>query len=275
MIATLKRSLWVGIGAIVTVSAFLAPVVVSQKVSAVDYVDESGNVKICHRTNSVTNPYRVESPNLSAVDGVGNGDHFKKHQGPLVTSQAEAEALKNPEGADEESTKWGDIIPPVADHDGLNWTAEGQAMWNNGCKYVTPPELPRDAAVVLSATKATCDVAETLKFDTLTHATYTSGDVAGTAGPKSYSVTFTAEQGHLFADGKTTATLQGTLAGKSTAPSCETGDVLGDTTPTPTSTPTQLPNTAGEAGVAVVVGTTVLGSVLGLAAIRRLASRGI
>ena len=98
-------------------------------------------VTICHRTNAVKNPYRMITVAQSAVDGVaGNSgqkpDHYGEHQGPIATSEAVAQALKD------SKTKWGDIIPPVDGfHSGYNWTAEGQAILRNGCKYVeTTPE---------------------------------------------------------------------------------------------------------------------------------------
>ncbi len=97
-------------------------------------------VTICHATNSATNPYTSLPVNQSAVDGIaGNSgstpDHYGEHTGPLVTSEAEAEALKD------EKIDWGDIIPPLAGvHEGRNWTTAGQAIYNNGCNYVVEEE---------------------------------------------------------------------------------------------------------------------------------------
>lgn len=85
-------------------------------------------VTICHRTNSVTNPYNKIEVAKSAVDGEGENDHTQ-HTGPVATSEAVAQALKD------EKEKWGDIIP-----DGLNWE-EGQAIFENDCKFV-PEEEP-------------------------------------------------------------------------------------------------------------------------------------
>ncbi len=89
-------------------------------------------IQICHRHNSVTNPYNVENPDKSG-DVEGHADHT----GPVASSEAVAQALKD------NHEKWGDIIPPF-DYDdssfpGLNWTTEGQAIWENGCNYPTEP----------------------------------------------------------------------------------------------------------------------------------------
>lgn len=97
---------------------------------------EKKKVTICHRTNSVTNPYRKITVSENAADGIsGNtgphADHYGRHKGPLAESLAKAQELK------ENKAKWGDIIPPVAGkHSGLNWTAKGQAIYNNNCNYV-------------------------------------------------------------------------------------------------------------------------------------------
>ncbi len=87
-------------------------------------------VTLCHRTNSVKNPYVKITVDQSAVDGNEKSDHFGEHKGPIATSEAVAQQLKN------DKTEWGDIIPPVEGvHEGLNWTAEGQAIFNNDCKF--------------------------------------------------------------------------------------------------------------------------------------------
>jgi hypothetical protein len=85
-------------------------------------------VRICHRTNSMTNPYVSIEVAQSSVDGdggndKGQGDHFLLHTGAVWTPQ---------------STKaqgWGDIIPPIPGiHGGLNWTPAGELIWSAGCQ---------------------------------------------------------------------------------------------------------------------------------------------
>jgi hypothetical protein len=98
-------------------------------------------VTICHRTDSATNPYTNPDVDLASVDGDstndnGQGDHFAEHQGPVATSETVANGLKD------SHTEWGDIIPPVTGVEpGLNWTAEGQAIYNNGCAYIPPTDV--------------------------------------------------------------------------------------------------------------------------------------
>ncbi len=95
------------------------------------------NVTICHRTNSVTNPYVVITVDPDAVDGNlgndnGKGDHYLEHGGPVFDPTAEYP----PPMSDDD---WGDIIPPIQGvHDGLNWTAEGMAIYENDCKVPGP-----------------------------------------------------------------------------------------------------------------------------------------
>lgn len=97
--------------------------------NAADNIDLS-QVTICHRTDAVNNPYEKITVDASAVDGEGNNDHTS-HTGPVATSEAVAQSLKD------NHENWGDIIPPTDnDPDGYNWTTEGQAVYNNDCKYV-------------------------------------------------------------------------------------------------------------------------------------------
>lgn len=108
-------------------------------------------VTICHRTDAANNPYVQNEVAADSADGDtgndnGQGDH-SEHTGPVATSEAVAQGFKD---ADQ---KWGDIIPPHNNFVGLNWTAEGQAIYNNGCNYVViTPTLNISATPELTPT---------------------------------------------------------------------------------------------------------------------------
>ncbi len=106
-------------------------------------------VTICHRTNSVTNPYVVITVDVASVDGDegndnGQGDHLLEHLGPVFD-------VNNPPPPPHNGDQWGDIIPPFYD-DGvtltgfpsLNWDAAGQAIFDNGCNF--PGEVEESVA---------------------------------------------------------------------------------------------------------------------------------
>lgn len=87
-------------------------------------------ITICHSTSADANPYNTMNPNKSA-DVQGHADH---------------------DGGIYPEDPWGDIIPPfyyfcdtgICTYSGKNWTAEGQAIWNNGCNVpvVSPTDTP-------------------------------------------------------------------------------------------------------------------------------------
>ena len=99
-------------------SAFPASFFIAHAQNAPEKID------ICHATNSHNNPYNSQSPNESADVSGHDG-----HDGPVWF--------------DGITESWGDIIPPF-DYDGgsypgKNWTAEGQAIYNNNCEV--PAEI--------------------------------------------------------------------------------------------------------------------------------------
>lgn len=84
-------------------------------------------VTICHSTGSDSNPYVTNNPSADG-DVSGHDDH----DGPIWFDGIQVE--------------WGDIIPPF-DYDGgsypgKNWTAEGQAIYNNDCNMPNPTATP-------------------------------------------------------------------------------------------------------------------------------------
>src|SRR6185503_1075203 len=72
--------------------------------------DPLHRVTICHRTNSVTNPYVKITVDEASVDGNegndnGQGDHLLEHLGPVFDAN-------NPPPPPHNGDQWGDIIPP-------------------------------------------------------------------------------------------------------------------------------------------------------------------
>jgi|GEM_PF-903215 len=93
-------------------------------------------VVVCHASDSQGNPYVTNQPDKSA-DVAGHDGH----NGPIWYSGI--------------TTSWGDIIPPFSyiggHYDGKNWTAEGQAIWNNGCS------VPKGTLIVQKTTLPSAD----------------------------------------------------------------------------------------------------------------------
>jgi hypothetical protein len=103
---------------------------------------QADQITICHRTNSDDNPYVVNHP---ANEGVLNG-HFTQHNELVIWEP----------GLKDNGIMWGDIIPPFNGNQGLNWTAEGQAIFNNGCvpPGFVPPTAPPETKPPETAPKA-------------------------------------------------------------------------------------------------------------------------
>lgn len=124
-------------------------------------------VTICHRTNSVTSPYTVNSVAVSSIDGSKKNDH-SHHLGPVFDYSDPGQYVP-PFGGDE----WGDIIPPhpVNENLGQNWTEiaydggpTGQEIHEAGCRV--PGEDPEDPTAALTIRKVVtgADAPETWDF---------------------------------------------------------------------------------------------------------------
>jgi hypothetical protein len=122
----------------------------------------------------------------------------------------------------------------------INGSAE---IHNFGFVPDLPTSTPKDAAAAVTTTPATCAAPEQLVLPTPTFATW--GAPTRTSGPGAYSVVATATAGHRFADGTTTQTFSGTLAGALT-----TG--CGPQTITLTVAPSYTPATCGADGTLVL-----------------------
>lgn len=157
-----------GIFAALGIASFVAGVVLVLAPGA--QAAQGEKVTICHRTNSVTNPYTVNSVSVSAIDGSKKNDH-SHHLGP-VFDFSDPGQYTPPFSGDE----WGDIIPPhaVNGNVGQNWDVEaweggptGAEIHAAGCQE--PPETTTtagpetaDLTVVKVVTGA---VPETWSFD--------------------------------------------------------------------------------------------------------------
>jgi len=102
-------------------------------------------VTICHMTGDPANPYVMLKVRTRYADGPsksGKGDekdYYINFKGALAPGSA---------------GKWGDIIPPIKKkHSGLNWSTEGQAIWDNGCKLASAP--PTTTTVPSTTTTST------------------------------------------------------------------------------------------------------------------------
>jgi hypothetical protein len=117
------------IASVVVGAALVAPAAAFATQPAPDH-----KVTICHRTNSDTNPYVVIDVDI-ASSGHLHGGHDTQHDG----------AIWGP-GLKDQHIEWGDIIPPYTypefSYPGQNWTADGQAIWANGCTLPAPGEEP-------------------------------------------------------------------------------------------------------------------------------------
>ena len=168
---------WLGVASMLAL-ALLAP-------SAGLVSANGGSVDICHGTGSNSNPYVAESPSVQAngaTEGQLTGGH-SDHVGPVWY--------------DGISTSWGDIIPPYVyapngySFPGLNWTAEGQAIYYNGCQPVTTTTSTSASTTdTSSSTVSTSTVASssTTAFTSTVEASSTTEATTSTSTSLSQSV---------------------------------------------------------------------------------------
>jgi hypothetical protein len=219
------------------------------------------NVTICHRTNAVTNPYVVITVDVSAVDGdlgnnTGQGDHYLEHQGPVFDPSVD---YQPPFSGDE----WGDIIPPIEGvHSGLNWTAEGIAIYENDCTVPSPTETPTTPTTVVttptspSETPTTVVTTPTTVVTTPTSPSETPTTVVTT--PTTIETTETATPSTSSAEPSTSTAEPSTTTTQATS---EEGSPPESSSPEVTQIETSagaLPKTGSDVPVAGAVGISLL-----------------
>ena len=188
--------------------------------------DPGHQVTICHRTNSDSNPYVVITVDYSGADGSlvhdsGNGDHTN-HLGPVFDFDNQPPPPHNED-------QWGDIIPPYdwagdehhapGSYPGLNWTAQGQAIWNAGCgQPTTTSQTTTATSTATSTTTSQTTTSQTTTSQTTTSQTTTSQTTTSSAATSGSQTTSGASS--------TTVAATGGVSGVTGAPA----------TPPPTST---------------------------------------
>jgi hypothetical protein len=127
---------------------------------------EERKVEICHASAARTNPYEDISVSINSIENAqsvhGHGDHI----GPIFPAD-----------------NWGDIIPPftykTVNYPGMNWTADGIAIWTNGCNLpaetATPTPLATSTSTATPTPTETPTPSATQSTDTFT-ATCQKGD---------------------------------------------------------------------------------------------------
>jgi hypothetical protein len=189
-------------------------------------------VTICHATDSVGNPYDEDTVSENAIvqpDGTPTG--HGEHTGPIY-----------PEA------DWGDIIPPfeynnlrhsTSEYRGLNWTTDGQAIWNGGC-LVVPTEPPPETTTTTTHPEVTTTTHPEVTTTSHPVTTTTSGSTT-TSHPE---VTTTTSGSTTTTHPEVTTTTSGSTTTSSSSSSTTTSHPGSSTTTTtlpPTTTPTTAP----------------------------------
>ena len=217
-------------------------------------------VQICHATNSVSNPYTVNSVNTSSVDEEGNKflNGHGDHTGPVF------------DPADPPAS-WGDIIPPITNPDtgttfpGLNWPA-GEAIWTNGCQV--PTMSPSPTMTSPSPTETSPSPTETSPTPTETSPTPTETSPTPTETSPTPTETSPSPGSTVTVTATVTATQVIVVPGPGVTTTVTATPTPTETTPTPTettvtpspgttsATPTQTSPTPTETTVTPSPGTT-------------------
>jgi hypothetical protein len=213
-------------------------------------VQDDHKTTICHRTNSAVNPYNSIEVDDNSVDGIsGNSgkqaDHFGEHQGPIASSFEVATQLKK------DKVEWGDIIPPVGSHGGLNWTEEGQAIYYNDCNY-KGEELVADITYGVVCSEEGAVVTLTNEGSAEGEVTVNEEVIAVPAGSTVERTFETGEEGLQIVIVIDEETVYDEVV------VCDDGDVLGETDPE------VLPNTSGNITAVITAAVASVALIAGL-----------
>ena len=173
-------------------------------------VGNNWKTTICHRTHSVTNPYRkitVSDSSVYGTSGHSNPNHDRDYTVGGVTYHVFNSSVNYPAN----SKFWGDIIPPQnparysnnpnsVETSGMNWTAEGIALYDGtvaGCRTMTDREF---IASELEGGETFQNIAQDLNDQDPDGPRWTANQVQTTAA----SITAAAANLTLVNDSKTT-----------------------------------------------------------------------
>lgn len=128
----------IGLGLLVTVFGLTSPAAAEKP--------NTFKLTLCHRTNAPTNPYRMITVSVDASNGEIVGPDHTGHPGPVFDFSADPADEGYPYTTPRSGDQWGDIIPSY-DYDGgtypgMNWTADGEAIFDAGCQGAEEPEDP-------------------------------------------------------------------------------------------------------------------------------------
>jgi hypothetical protein len=133
-----SRQFKIGLATVAT-GMLLAVVGLSMSPASAAPKGSGGEITLCHRTNSTSNPYRIITVSFSGSNGELQGPDHTGHTGPAFDYSADpAVAYPPPHNGDQ----WGDIIPPYSWDGGSypgsdNWTEGGEAIHDEGCNGAT------------------------------------------------------------------------------------------------------------------------------------------
>ena len=179
------------IAVVVSTAVSPAQAVFATDISVLGADDDGKKVTLCHRTDSVTNPYRKETISKNAALNRAAND------------------INGQEGVFPESP-WGDIIPAFDYTEqgvaktflGLNLTAAGQAILANGCRIPQQPE-PTQVTAVDGVFADECGLAFNLTFTPAVTAGVTYHQVRT---GNTITVTATANEGYVLSNQNWTQT---------------------------------------------------------------------